>query len=81
MIQCKKESGLKIRYAEYFLLCKSVVRFRHHRGPAVFKTLTTDVDNWDGVTSFPCKTVTTIVVNCGGVTLYACKTVTTIVGN
>ena len=36
-------------------------------------TLTTMVDNWDGLTLFPCKTVTTMVDNCGGVTLFTCK--------
>ena len=54
-----------------------LICFRHHHvlggGPAEFETLTTNVDNWGGVTSFPCKTVTTIVDNCGGVTSYACN--------
>ena len=57
-----------------------LIRFGHHHnlggGPAVVETLTIDVDNWGGFTSFPHKTVTTIVANCGGVTLYLCKTVT-----
>ena len=50
-------------------------------GPTVFKTLSTDVGNWVGVTLCPCKPLSTDEDNWGGVTSCQCKTVTTIVGN
>ena len=50
-------------------------------GPAVFKTLTTAVDNWGGVTLFHHKTVTIMVDNWGGVTSFPCQIVNTMVDN
>ena len=45
-------------------------------GHAIFETLTINVDNCGGVTSYPCKTLKINVDNYGGVTLYPCKTLT-----
>ena len=45
-------------------------------GPAVLETLTTDVGNWGGLTTYPCKALTTIEGNWGGVTSNPCKALT-----
>ena len=48
-------------------------------GQVNFETLTINVDNCGGVTSYPCKTVTINVDKRGGVPSYLRKTLTIIV--